>query len=104
MGGGEGSTARESLKHNTIDKVIMCDIDERRRVSRLQRSGAAGAAVTAGPPVAPGVAVAAGLRETGGARVLCSLFNFQFPRGEESGIGVRWKFRILEFMINKIIL
>ncbi|KAL4356902.1 hypothetical protein AHAS_Ahas09G0133100 [Arachis hypogaea] len=28
MGGGEGSTARESLKHNTIDKVIMCDIDE----------------------------------------------------------------------------
>ncbi|XLU71695.1 hypothetical protein S245_030748, partial [Arachis hypogaea] len=78
MGGGEGSTARELLRHNTIDKVIMCDIDERRRVSRLQRSGAAGAAVTAGPPVAPGVAVAAGLRETGGAR---------FPRGEESGIG-----------------
>ncbi|KAL1321801.1 hypothetical protein AAHE18_14G152600 [Arachis hypogaea] len=28
MGGGEGSTARELLRHNTIDKVIMCDIDE----------------------------------------------------------------------------
>ncbi|MCI19109.1 thermospermine synthase ACAULIS5-like, partial [Trifolium medium] len=28
MGGGEGSAARESLKHKSIDKVIMCDIDE----------------------------------------------------------------------------
>ncbi|RYR37462.1 hypothetical protein Ahy_A09g042342 isoform B [Arachis hypogaea] len=28
MGGGEGSTARELLRHNTIDTVIMCDIDE----------------------------------------------------------------------------
>ncbi|KAL1296263.1 hypothetical protein HN51_056983 [Arachis hypogaea] len=28
MGGGEGSTARELLRHNTIDQVIMCDIDE----------------------------------------------------------------------------
>ncbi|KAI5320130.1 hypothetical protein L3X38_039838 [Prunus dulcis] len=27
MGGGEGSTARESLKHKDVDKVIMCDID-----------------------------------------------------------------------------
>ncbi|XP_065859252.1 thermospermine synthase ACAULIS5-like [Euphorbia lathyris] len=28
MGGGEGSTAREILRHKTVDKVIMCDIDE----------------------------------------------------------------------------
>lgn len=28
MGGGEGSSAREALKHNTIDKVVMCDIDQ----------------------------------------------------------------------------
>ncbi|GFZ08853.1 S-adenosyl-L-methionine-dependent methyltransferases superfamily protein [Actinidia rufa] len=28
MGGGEGSTARELLRHNTVVKVIMCDIDE----------------------------------------------------------------------------
>ncbi|KAM7259440.1 hypothetical protein ACFE04_015181 [Oxalis oulophora] len=28
MGGGEGSTAREILRHNTVEKVVMCDIDE----------------------------------------------------------------------------
>ncbi|EFJ12582.1 hypothetical protein SELMODRAFT_182311 [Selaginella moellendorffii] len=28
MGGGEGSTAREVLKHKTIAKVVMCDIDK----------------------------------------------------------------------------
>ncbi|KAH7679916.1 thermospermine synthase protein [Dioscorea alata] len=28
MGGGEGSTAREILKHKTIDRVVMCDIDQ----------------------------------------------------------------------------
>ncbi|KAF5187819.1 Polyamine aminopropyltransferase [Thalictrum thalictroides] len=28
MGGGEGSTAREILRHKTVDKVVMCDIDE----------------------------------------------------------------------------
>ncbi|WOH12840.1 hypothetical protein DCAR_0832349 [Daucus carota subsp. sativus] len=28
MGGGEGSTARELLRHNTIAKVVMCDIDQ----------------------------------------------------------------------------
>ncbi|KAL9688735.1 hypothetical protein QQ045_033159 [Rhodiola kirilowii] len=28
MGGGEGSTAREILRHNTVNKVVMCDIDE----------------------------------------------------------------------------
>lgn len=28
MGGGEGSTARETLKHKTLDKVVMCDIDQ----------------------------------------------------------------------------
>ncbi|VVA10269.1 PREDICTED: thermospermine synthase [Prunus dulcis] len=28
MGGGEGSTARESLKHKDVDKVIMCDINQ----------------------------------------------------------------------------
>lgn len=27
MGGGEGSAAREALKHKSIDKVVMCDID-----------------------------------------------------------------------------
>ncbi|KAK6929970.1 Spermidine synthase, tetramerization domain [Dillenia turbinata] len=29
MGGGEGSTAREILRHKTVDKVVMCDIDEK---------------------------------------------------------------------------
>ncbi|KAK1306248.1 Thermospermine synthase ACAULIS5 [Acorus calamus] len=28
MGGGEGSTAREILRHTTVEKVVMCDIDE----------------------------------------------------------------------------
>lgn len=28
MGGGEGSTAREIFRHKTVDKVVMCDIDE----------------------------------------------------------------------------
>ncbi|KAJ9182093.1 hypothetical protein P3X46_006122 [Hevea brasiliensis] len=28
MGGGEGSTARETLRHRTVKKVVMCDIDE----------------------------------------------------------------------------
>ena len=28
MGGGEGSAAREALKHRAIDKVVMCDIDQ----------------------------------------------------------------------------
>ncbi|KAG1334269.1 thermospermine synthase ACAULIS5 [Cocos nucifera] len=28
MGGGEGSAAREVLKHNTIQRVVMCDIDQ----------------------------------------------------------------------------
>lgn len=28
MGGGEGSTAREAIKHKSIEKVIMCDIDQ----------------------------------------------------------------------------
>ncbi|EXC17578.1 Thermospermine synthase ACAULIS5 [Morus notabilis] len=28
MGGGEGSTARELLRHKAVDKVVMCDIDE----------------------------------------------------------------------------
>lgn len=28
MGGGEGSTAREILRHQTVEKVVMCDIDE----------------------------------------------------------------------------
>ncbi|KVI11381.1 Spermidine/spermine synthase family [Cynara cardunculus var. scolymus] len=28
MGGGEGSAAREALKHESIEKVIMCDIDQ----------------------------------------------------------------------------
>lgn len=28
MGGGEGSTAREVLKHKSIEKVVMCDIDQ----------------------------------------------------------------------------
>ncbi|KAI5347693.1 hypothetical protein L3X38_000580 [Prunus dulcis] len=28
MGGGEGSTARELLRHRTVEKVVMCDIDE----------------------------------------------------------------------------
>lgn len=28
MGGGEGSTAREALSHRSVEKVVMCDIDE----------------------------------------------------------------------------
>ncbi|KAK4747020.1 hypothetical protein SAY87_026057 [Trapa incisa] len=28
MGGGEGSTAREAIRHKTIEKVVMCDIDK----------------------------------------------------------------------------
>uniref|UniRef100_A0A0A9HTE3 thermospermine synthase n=1 Tax=Arundo donax TaxID=35708 RepID=A0A0A9HTE3_ARUDO len=28
MGGGEGSAAREVLRHNTVQRVVMCDIDE----------------------------------------------------------------------------
>ncbi|PON80106.1 Polyamine biosynthesis domain containing protein [Parasponia andersonii] len=28
MGGGEGSTARELLRHKAVEKVVMCDIDE----------------------------------------------------------------------------
>ncbi|PWA73253.1 polyamine aminopropyltransferase [Artemisia annua] len=28
MGGGEGSTARELLRHKSVTKVVMCDIDE----------------------------------------------------------------------------
>lgn len=27
MGGGEGSAAREALKHKLLHKVVMCDID-----------------------------------------------------------------------------
>ena len=28
MGGGEGSTAREALRHRSVEEVVMCDIDE----------------------------------------------------------------------------
>ena len=28
MGGGEGSTAREILRHKDVEKLVMCDIDE----------------------------------------------------------------------------
>lgn len=28
MGGGEGSAAREALRHRTVESVVMCDIDE----------------------------------------------------------------------------
>ncbi|BAF08309.1 thermospermine synthase ACAULIS5 [Oryza sativa Japonica Group] len=28
MGGGEGSAAREVLRHNTVHRVVMCDIDQ----------------------------------------------------------------------------
>ncbi|OAY54149.1 thermospermine synthase ACAULIS5 [Manihot esculenta] len=28
MGGGEGSAAREALKHKLVEKVVMCDIDQ----------------------------------------------------------------------------
>lgn len=28
MGGGEGSSAREALKHKSMEKVVMCDIDQ----------------------------------------------------------------------------
>ena len=31
MGGGEGATARECLRHKTVEKVIMVDIDKVRR-------------------------------------------------------------------------
>ena len=32
MGGGEGSAAREALRHKTVQRVVMCDIDEVRCV------------------------------------------------------------------------
>lgn len=32
MGGGEGSAAREVLRHNTVQRVVMCDIDQVRIV------------------------------------------------------------------------
>lgn len=32
MGGGEGSAVREVLKHRTIEKVVMCDIDQVRTI------------------------------------------------------------------------
>lgn len=28
IGGGDGGVLREVVKHNTIEKVILCDIDE----------------------------------------------------------------------------
>ena len=28
MGGGEGSAAREALKHRSMERVVMCDIDQ----------------------------------------------------------------------------
>ena len=28
MGGGEGSAAREALKHKSMERVVMCDIDQ----------------------------------------------------------------------------
>ncbi|WVZ77169.1 hypothetical protein U9M48_025065 [Paspalum notatum var. saurae] len=28
MGGGEGSAAREALRHRTVERVVMCDIDQ----------------------------------------------------------------------------
>ena len=28
MGGGEGSAAREVLRHKTVQRVVMCDIDQ----------------------------------------------------------------------------
>jgi predicted membrane-bound spermidine synthase len=28
MGGGEGSAAREVLRHRTVRRVVMCDIDQ----------------------------------------------------------------------------
>ncbi|KAK6786307.1 hypothetical protein RDI58_014832 [Solanum bulbocastanum] len=28
MGGGEGSAAREVLRHKSVDRVVMCDIDQ----------------------------------------------------------------------------
>lgn len=28
MGGGEGSAAREALRHKSMEKVVMCDIDQ----------------------------------------------------------------------------
>lgn len=33
MGGGEGSAAREVLRHNTVQRVVMCDIDQVRIIS-----------------------------------------------------------------------
>ena len=30
MGGGEGSAAREVLRHNTVQRVVMCNIDQMR--------------------------------------------------------------------------
>jgi hypothetical protein len=35
MGGGEGSTAREVLKHSSVKKVVMCDIDQVYNITSL---------------------------------------------------------------------
>ena len=31
IGGGDGGVVREVLKHDTVEKVVLCDIDEVRR-------------------------------------------------------------------------
>ncbi len=33
-GGGEGATAREALRHKSVEKVVMVDIDKVRRIVR----------------------------------------------------------------------
>ncbi|CAK8540471.1 unnamed protein product [Lathyrus sativus] len=43
MGGGEGSSAREALKHKSMEKVVMCDIDK----DAMQRKALASAAAAA---------------------------------------------------------
>ncbi|KAK4774320.1 hypothetical protein SAY86_009255 [Trapa natans] len=37
MGGAEGSTAREAIKHKTIEKVVMCDLDKYECLNRCRR-------------------------------------------------------------------
>jgi len=31
IGGGDGGVVREALKHDTVEEVVLCDIDEVRR-------------------------------------------------------------------------
>ncbi|QHO03661.1 hypothetical protein HN873_045793 [Arachis hypogaea] len=96
MGGGEGSTARESLRHNTIDKVIMCDIDEVNYITVSMHVGIGDKLITLATELPSG----GGFRDYNevGLRELRSLRGLQWLRG------LRWlrgcgRLGVLEFFV-----